>query len=140
MFLFLQLDLQKSGNASKAPKSKRDTKGEQRGGKYVARVQIGYEKDNSPKYRYFKTNEEFEAFLENRGRSEKTEQSQKLEQKVKQEHRESKARTTGTVVHTPASRESLLVKEGKKQEKEEAKDDDDKKVKKSLVLFVWSDK
>jgi len=34
-----------------------------RGGKYAARVQTGYEKDGSPKYRYFKTMEEYESYM-----------------------------------------------------------------------------
>ena len=37
--------------------------GASRGGNYVARVQMGYEKDNSPRYRYFKTLSEYKDYL-----------------------------------------------------------------------------
>ena len=37
--------------------------GVSRGGNYVARVQVGYEKDNSPRYRYFKTIDEYKEYL-----------------------------------------------------------------------------
>ena len=43
-------------------KAKEQT-GEQQGGKHVARVQTGYEKDGSPAYRYFKTSKEYRDFL-----------------------------------------------------------------------------
>lgn len=76
-------------------------RGEQRGGKYVARIEIGYEKDGSPKYRYFKTEEEYEQYMRGRGRSKEAE---KLEHKVKREHEESTSKQTGIVVHQPASK------------------------------------
>ena len=76
-------------------------RGEQRGGKYVARVQVGYEKDGSPKYRYFHTEEDYETYLAGKGRSKEAKQ---LERKVKREHEESKAKHTGLVVHQPASK------------------------------------
>lgn len=82
--------------------SKESGRGSQRGGKYVARVQVGYEKDGSPKYRYFKTNEEYETYMSARGESK---EAKKLESKVKREHRESTDKQTGRVVHQPASRE-----------------------------------
>lgn len=42
-----------------------------RGGKYAARIQTGYEKDGSPKYRYFKTQEEYEQYLKGSGKGKK---------------------------------------------------------------------
>lgn len=77
-------------------------RGSQRGGKYVARVQVGYEKDGSPKYRYFKTNEEYETYMSARGESK---EAKKLEHKVKKEHQESTDKHTGRVIHQPASRD-----------------------------------
>lgn len=76
-------------------------RGAHRGGKYVARVQVGYEKDGSPKYRYFKTEEDYETYMSARGESK---EAKKLETKVKKEHRESTDKQTGRVVHQPASR------------------------------------
>lgn len=124
MFLFLRPDLIKSEEKQKAGASKpvadvSGGRGEQRGGKYIARVQIGYEKDGSPKYRYFHDEEEYEAFLSQRGKSK---EGKKLERKVKREHEESTDKQTGRVVHQPASREPGLL----------AKD----KVEKGLRLFV----
>lgn len=76
-------------------------RGAQRGGKYVARVQVGYEKDGSPKYRYFHTEEDYETYLAGKGRSP---EAKKLERKVKREHAESTSKQTGLVVHQPASK------------------------------------
>jgi hypothetical protein len=81
-------------------------RGEQRGGAYVARVQIGYEKDGSPKYRYFKTEEDYEKYLKGRGRSES---AKKLEHKVKREHEESTDKHSGTIIHQPASKKPGLL-------------------------------
>lgn len=123
MQLYLHPDLLKSEMKQKADAAKPTDvsggKGEQRGGKYVARVQIGYEKDGSPKYRYFKTEEEYEAYLQSRGKSKA---AKKLEQKVKREHEESTDKHTGKIIHQPASRKPGLL----------AKD----RVEKSLYLFV----
>lgn len=58
--------------------------GEQRGGSYVARAQIGAEADGSPKYRYFKTQEEYDEYL-----GHKKSAGKKLEEKVDKEHKES---------------------------------------------------
>ncbi|NJL53705.1 hypothetical protein HC928_00270 [bacterium] len=113
-------DLEQKAGAGK-PADVSGGKGEQRGGKYTARVQIGYEKDGSPKYRYFQTEEEYETYLQGKGRSK---ESKKLEHKVKQEHAESTDKQTGRVVHQPASKKPGLL----------SKD----KVSKSLKLFVRS--
>lgn len=89
MFIYLSHhfvdDLQKSESQT----------GETRGGKYVARVQIGTEKDGSPRYRYFKTQDEYESYLAGqKGKKERAakqkKQAHKLETKVKEEQRTSK--------------------------------------------------
>lgn len=111
MSLFLRSDLCKgAAGAASSPtppktasnktkpvkdQSARQTVGEQRGGKYVARVQVGYDKDGSPKYKYFKTQEEYKNWKEKNGKSskkkKKTEKNpHNLAQKVDREHRESK--------------------------------------------------
>lgn len=48
---------------------------EVRGGKYAARVQEGYEKDGSPKYRYFKTQDEYDDYLKGAGKKKKSKES-----------------------------------------------------------------
>lgn len=76
-----------------------EKQGEQREGKYAARVQIGYEKDGSPQYRYFKNMEEYKTYLNNKGRSAKKDKKESkaddesdtdLENKVKKEQKQSK--------------------------------------------------
>ena len=125
MLLYLRADLIKSESGGKAGSSKpadtSSTKGEQRGGAYVARAQVGLDSDGSPKYRYFKTEEEYEAFMAGRGKSKA---GKELEHKVKQEHKESTEKQhEGSVKHQPASRShSLLTKE--------------KPTEKSLRLYV----
>lgn len=123
MYLFLREDLVKSEAKQKAdagkPADVSGGKGEQRGGRYIARVQIGYERDGSPKYRYFHSEEEYEAYLAGRGKSKA---AKKLERKVKREHEESTDKQTGRIVHQPASRKPGLL----------SKD----KVEKSLRLYV----
>lgn len=115
MLLFLRQDLLKSKASDvSSPQEKR---GEQRGGTYVARAQVGYESDGSPKYRYFKTSDEYQAFLQSRGKSKG---GKDLETKVKKEHAES----TEKQGQGDAKKPSLLSR------------DKDKPVTKSLRLFV----
>ena len=92
---------------------------EVRGGKYVARVKIGVEKDGSPMYRYFKTQEEYDSYLQGKGSKkkgpEKDKQGEALASKVAKEHKESKKKM----------KENLLVggssKAKKKHKVEETK-------------------
>jgi hypothetical protein len=119
--LYLRAELlNKSKDRDGKPSTKADSnkpadvsggRGEQRGGAYVARVQVGYEKDGSPKYRYFKSNEDYETYLKGKGRSP---EAKKLEHKVKQEHAESTDKHTGAVIHQPASKQSGLLSTTKK--------------------------
>lgn len=122
MNLYLRDDLLKSKGA-KADSDKPvavSSKGEQRGGEYVARAQVGYDKDGSPKYRYFKTEEEYQTFLNGRNQSK---EGKDLEAKVKKEHKDSTDKQESGNKHQPASRKpGLLSKE--------------KPVSKSLRLFV----
>lgn len=83
MRLYLREDLVKSEKKSDKPAAPSHA-GEQRGGTYVARAQVGAEADGSPRYRYFKTQEEYDNFLGN-----KKEGGKKLEEKVEKEHKES---------------------------------------------------
>lgn len=130
MLLFLRGDLVKSGPPKGQPKGMAGDgdsvderadqggvgRGEYRSGTYRFREQDGYDEDGSPKYRYFKTEEEHEAFLERRGENKN---AQRLKDRVAKEHKESSERV--------ASKD---------------KDDDDKKkpnlleAKKSLPIFV----
>lgn len=82
MRLYLREDLVKSEAKSNSPASNKS--GELRGGSYVARVQIGTESDGSPKYRYFKTQEEYDNYL-----SHKKSSGTKLAEKVEKEHKDS---------------------------------------------------
>jgi hypothetical protein len=84
---------------------------EHRGGKYAARVQIGYEKDGSPMYRYFATEEDYQTYLSRKGRSK---EAKKLERKVKKEHEESSEKQGRLVVDQPASKEPGLLATTKK--------------------------
>lgn len=99
MLLFLRQELVKSEGAPKQkagadkPVSPNHGAGAQRGGQYVAREQIGFETDGSPKYRYFKTEEEHEAFIKHRGEAKG---AQGLKAKVSKEHTESVNKVKGS--------------------------------------------
>lgn len=115
MRLYLREDLIKSESKPGADKKPATSKsGELRGGSYVARVQVGNESDGSPKYRYFKTQEEYDHYLGNK-KSEGT----KLEDKVEKEHKESTKKQ-----HHP---DLLAIDHDRKESKPVAK---------SLRLFV----
>lgn len=92
MLLYLRNDLLKSEGGKSEKSDKPSSKGSQRGGAYVARSQVGYETDGSPKYRYFKTQEEYQSFLASRG---KAGGGKKLESKVEKEHKESTEKQHG---------------------------------------------
>lgn len=89
----------------KAPKE-----GGIKGGKYVARVAIGYDKDNRPRYRYFKTVQEQQDFVRRH--------SQELSEKNKKKDKDKK-KTKKPAPKTP-SKDSLTVggKTGKKPSSE----------------------
>ncbi len=101
---------------------------ELRGGRYAARVQEGYEKDGSPKYRYFKTAAEYEEYMSGKkGKKPKKdkkhgkgkgEDKDSLEQKQKEERKESKRQ------------QRALFTEGKKKKKEV------ETTKKGLQLYI----
>jgi hypothetical protein len=111
-------DLSKAGElaSSADPES---TAGEQRGGDYFHRIQTGYKKDNTPKYRYFKTKDEWDGYVKGKGatgkeRTKKTgdESAQRLKEKTTKEQEESSAK----------QKDSLFIKQK------------DKKIKKSLYI------
>jgi len=88
-----------SGPSAESGSTVKEKQGEQREGKYAARVQIGYEKDGSPQYRYFKTMEEYKTYLGNKSSPKKKggkdpkaadKSDSDLEDKVKKEQAESK--------------------------------------------------
>ena len=118
-------------SAAKAGASSKAKSGELRGGKYAARVQTGVEKDGSPKYRYFKTEEEYSSYLKDSKSEGKApthgheKGSGKLEGKVKEEHEESTEKQ---------QRHGLLA--GKTDKSKDKSDKDDKPVSKSLRLYV----
>lgn len=88
-----------SGPSAESGSTNTEKRGEQREGKYAARVQVGYEKDGSPQYRYFKTIEQYKTYLDNKssfegeGKNKKkthSSGSSKLKEKMTREQRESK--------------------------------------------------
>lgn len=107
--LFIREELLKSEHKSDSSKPSASTKGEQRGGDYIARIQIGYERDGSPKYRYFKSEEEYESYLSSRGRSKSAKQ---LEDKVKKEHKESTEKHGKAKINEPKHPVSEKKKHG----------------------------
>lgn len=98
---------------------------EVRGGDYAARVQEGYEKDGSPKYRYFKTQEEYEKYLQGKGKGKKKKKKKDsdntLAEKREEERKDSK------------KKQSKIFAENKKKKKEV------ETTKKSLSLYLRVD-
>lgn len=140
MRIYLQNDLVKA--AKKKDAAGRDNpqvakQGEQRGGNYAARIQVGYDKDGSPKYKYFKTLEDRNKYLQSKG-DKKDSKKEDLKSKLKKEQAASKTkqdRGKGKVDNA-----GLFVKDKKKKEakeKAEEKDDDKKKVSKAIPMFIW---
>jgi hypothetical protein len=116
---YLHPNLCKGGSAAKL--------GGQKGGKYVARVQVGFKPDNSPKYRYFESKHEYQAYLSEQGKASKedTKAKRKKEKLKRKMTKEQGKKKHGGKEHDDAL--SLVV--GKKK----------KKVKKSVSLFVGAD-
>jgi hypothetical protein len=121
--------------------------GEARGGKYAARVQSGYEKDGSPKYRYFKTHKEYDAYMKGSGKKkdhEKKKKNREKESKEKheKEHKESTKKQQRSSVHKlgeSKQKQSLLLEEKKDKEvarESEEASTDTKKVSKALHLYL----
>lgn len=105
-------------------KSKEQT-AELRGGKYAARVQEGYEKDGSPKYRYFKTQEEYDNYLS--GKSKKKPKKKKKKGSKKKEELQEKQEAERK---EQKKKQSILFTEAKKKKKEV------ETTKKSLHLYL----
>lgn len=101
MRLYLRDELMKSESKDAGGKGPAISHtGEQRGGSYAARTHIGYEKDGSPKYRYFKTAQEYQTFL-----TENKKNAKDLKEKVGGEHKES----TDKHNETPKTEKSLRL-------------------------------
>lgn len=100
---------------------------EVRGGKYAARVQEGYEKDGSPKYRYFKTQEEYEEYMRGKGGGKKKTKKKKDEEKDGEKRLESKRDKERK---ESAKKQRSLFTEAKRKKKEV------ETTKKSLTLYL----
>ena len=114
-------DLNKAGELASSANPKSQA-GEQRGGNYFHRIQVGYTKQNTPKYRYFHTKEEWEGYTNKKGETQKhrtkktgEESAEKLKEKTTKEHEESSEKQAHS---------SLFLK------------DKDKKVQKSLYITI----
>lgn len=148
MHIYLRHNLAKSRNyKAGAPNVGKLTasqlaRGSQRGGSYVARTQIGYEKDGSPQYRYFRSEEEYEAYLKKHGKSKHADD---LEEKLDKEQRESsekakkKISDKKDVDDTSMGLKALKGNSKAKTGKESHSKADSGEAKKSLVLFVMKD-
>jgi hypothetical protein len=128
----------KASTSSKGTAQSIDKKprvGEQRGGAYVARLQVGYTKRGKPSYRYFKTAEELERYMKwKSGDKAAKKQSKKrhegvakLANKKSQEDKESTGKTSTSVGKILSGPKVI----GTDREKE------DSEVKKSLGVFIW---
>jgi hypothetical protein len=99
---------------------KADQTSQLRGGKYAARIQTGYEKDGSPQYRYFKTMDEYEAYLNHQGKSKKKDKDDKDKK-------------------TPAEKEATKREAKLKSRQSSIYTKKSKKVSKSLPLYIAED-
>lgn len=121
-------------NKSLVLQKAKENAGDLRGGSYVARVKTGVEKDGSPQYRYFRTQEEYNTYLsggqeKREADAKKKKDSDSLKEKVKDEHKESKERSKES---SEAGKHRLLQAEKANKKK---KDD----VEKSLFLCLIED-
>lgn len=134
-------------NLSKA----KEQTGESLGGKYVARVQTGIEKDGSPQYRYFRSQADYNKYLaqqrdakkqgKNLGQGSKVKTGTKgkgkgkkdikerLKAKLKEEQEESSTKTRGAGAR----------KRGKAAAKKQSLFSGGKKVEKSIPLYLGAD-
>ncbi len=101
--------------------------GGQKGGKYVARVQVGFKPDNTPKYRYFETKHEYQAYLSEQGKASKEDtKSKKKREKLKRKM----AKEQHKKVHGKEHEDAMSLVTGKKRKK---------KLKKGTGLFIGVD-
>lgn len=92
-------------------------RGDTKGGKYAARIQIGVEKDGSPMYRYFQTDGDYKKYLKKVGRSAKAakhakdaaEAGEKLARKVKKESKSKDEDTKKSLDLVLDTEEDLLI-------------------------------
>lgn len=83
--------------------------GEQRGGAYFHRIQTGYNKDNTPAYRYFRSKEEWDAYNKHQSKVPESDKKNKKEDKKEKEPLEDKVDTE----HKKGAKktESLFIKQ-----------------------------
>jgi len=146
MALFLPNSLCKGeppkGKGGKSPldagKKQTNEQGESRGGKYAARLQTGYEKDGSPRYKYFSSFDDRDKYLASRGQQNKKD-DEPLDSKLDTEQSETKEKQGKSPGKSEASNLFVSSKKDKGNKKEDA---EEPKVKKSLPnttpLFVWN--
>jgi len=132
------------GEGGKSPldagKQQTNQQGESRGGKYAARLQTGYEKDGSPRYKYFSSFEDRDKYLATRSQpkdKESDDPDESLDSKLEAEQSKTKEKQGGK--NNPGKSEAANLFVAKKDKKEAEKSP---KVKKSLPnstpLFVWN--
>lgn len=128
MSLYIRHNLMKGKNSFKeTPSSQKQ--GETRGGNYVARIQVGYEKDGSPRYKYFQSIKERDEYLQNRGKT--GESKRKLKTKLTREQKESKAKQDASHGKVEGGKKNKLYV--KKKNKEDTK----KSISSSAPMFIW---
>ena len=109
MKLFIDQDLVRKAGAVERRSvhlKRQKTRGELRGGNYIRRVVTGTDKDGSPQYRYIRTPEEYESYLEGQNKAKK-------ESKKQKERGEELAQKTRGAKKKPA-KESLFVAKGRR--------------------------
>lgn len=132
-------------NISKA----KEQTGESLGGKYVARVQTGVEKDGSPQYRYFRSQADYNKYLaqqrdakkqgknlgqgskvktgvKGKGKGENKNIRERLKAKLKEEQEESSSKTKG----------ASAQKRGKAAAKKQSLFSGGKQISKSIPLYL----
>lgn len=128
LFLHKSLcDMEKAGRLSSSGKA---SAGDQRGGTYIARVQYGYDENNQPKYRYFRSQDEYKAYLKQQSNvkdKDGNKNKERLKEKLEAERKESKDKRDDKV--------------GQKELKPEAKPEKPKEKRpRSLILSLDKEK
>lgn len=142
MSIYIRTDLVKGKKKDSDKAAAKNQQGEARGGEYAARLQIGYEKDGSPRYKYFKTLEERDKYLEKRGSS-GVEAGERLKHKLNKEQKKSGERSKTGQGKTKTNK-PLYVRDDKKSDddkekesKRESKDSVKKSIDVMTPLFIW---
>jgi hypothetical protein len=114
-------------------------RGEDRGGKYLMRVVTGKDKDNSPQYRYIRSEAELEAYKKRHKDTKITHEDQKKESHSREEKAEGSSEKTAEEKKVEDEKDSKTkkFKKDKKDKKNLFVQDSKnvKKVKKSLYVL-----